>query len=136
LLVIVIGLSFFAVFSFRQGPDADNPRDEQKTAAENTRVADSQAKDRGLESDDPPVKAAPQKWALHVIAVEKTWLKVIMDEKAPAEYHLNSGDQLELEAASGFNLLIGNAGGLKLSLNDKPVLIPGESGEVVTIELP
>ena len=78
----------------------------------------------------------PEKWLLHVAAVEETWLKVIMDEKGSNEYHLNSGDELELEAVTGFNLLIGNAGGLKLTLNDKPVPISGKSGEVVTIELP
>jgi len=71
-----------------------------------------------------------------VIAVEDTWLKVIMDEKGSTEYSLNSGDQIELEAAAGFSLLIGNAGGLKITLNDQPVSIPGKSGEVVTIELP
>jgi len=71
-----------------------------------------------------------------VIAVEDTWLKVIMDEKGSTEYSLNSGDQIELEAAAGFSLLIGNAGGLKITLNDQPVAIPGKSGEVVTIELP
>ncbi len=59
-----------------------------------------------------------------------------MDEKGSTEYHLNSGDQIKLEADTAFNLLIGNAGGLKITLNDKPVSIPGKSGEVVTIELP
>ncbi|MBW2449179.1 MAG: DUF4115 domain-containing protein, partial [Deltaproteobacteria bacterium] len=76
------------------------------------------------------------KLLLHVTAVEDTWLKVIMDEKGSIEYNLNFGDQMELEAATGFNLLIGNAGGLKITLNGKPVSIPGKSGEVVTIELP
>ncbi len=59
-----------------------------------------------------------------------------MDEKDSTEYNLNPGDQIELEAATGFNLLIGNAGGIKITLNDKAVSIPGKSGEVVTIELP
>jgi hypothetical protein len=71
-----------------------------------------------------------------VAAVEETWLKVIMDEKDSNQYHLKTGDELKLEAVTGFNLLIGNAGGIKLTLNDKPVPISGKSGEVVTIELP
>ena len=28
------------------------------------------------------------------------------------------------------------AGGIKITLNDKPVIIPGESGQVVTMHLP
>ena len=135
LLIGIIGSSLFAVFFFRQTPDADNPP-EQKTTAEKEQAVDTQAAQQGLDPDAKPVKAVPEKWLLHVTAVEETWLKVIMDEKGSNEYHLNTGDELELEAVTGFNLLIGNAGGIKLTLNDKPVPISGKSGEVVTIELP
>ena len=63
-------------------------------------------------------------------------MKIIVDEKEPSEHTLTSGQKLELEAATGFNLLIGNSAGLKITLNDKPVPLPGKSGEVVTINLP
>jgi hypothetical protein len=33
-------------------------------------------------------------------------------------------------------LLIGNAGGILLALNDQPVSVPGRSGQVVTLQLP
>ncbi len=49
---------------------------------------------------------------------------------------LKAGEQLRLEAQSGFNLLIGNVGGVKLSLDNQPVTIPGKRGEVVNIHLP
>jgi cytoskeletal protein RodZ len=135
LLICIIGASLLAVFFLRQAPTADNPS-EQKTTAETEQAVDTQAAQKGLDPDPRPVKAVPEKWLLHVAAVEETWLKVIMDEKESNEYHLNTGDELELEAVSGFNLLIGNAGGIKLTLNDKPVPISGKSGDVVTIELP
>ena len=135
LFICIIGLSIIAVVFFRQAPDADKPL-EQKTAVEKEQAVDTQAEQQGLETESKPAKAVPKKLMLHVIAVEDTWLKVIMDEKGSTEYNLNSGDQIELEAAAGFNLLIGNAGGLKITLNDQPVAIPGKSGEVVTIELP
>jgi cytoskeletal protein RodZ len=135
LLTCIIGFSIFAVVFFRQGPDVDKPL-EQKTDAEKEQAADAQAEQQGLESESKPAKAVPDKLLLHVTAVEDSWLKVIMDEKGSIEYSLRSGDQMELEAATGFNLLIGNAGGIKITLNDKPVSIPGKSGEVVTIELP
>ncbi len=135
LLIGIIGSSLLAVFFFRQAPDTDSPS-EQKTAAETEQAVDTQAAKMELDSDARPEKAVPEKWLLHVAVVEETWLKVIMDEKESNEYHLNTGDELELEAVSGFNLLIGNAGGIKLTLNDKPVPISGKSGDVVTIELP
>ena len=135
LLICIIGLSIVAVVFFQQGPDADKPL-EQKTTVEKEQAADTQAEPQGLEAESKPVQAVPEKLLLHVTAVEDTWLKVIMDEKGSTEYNLKIGDQIELEAATGFNLLIGNAGGIKITLNDKPVSIPGKSGEVVTIELP
>jgi cytoskeleton protein RodZ len=135
LLISIIGLSISAVVFFQQAQDTDEPL-EQKTAAEKEQAADTQAEQQGLETDSKPAKAFPEKLLLQVTAVEDTWLKVIMDEKGSTVYNLNSGDQIELEAGTGFNLLIGNAGGIKVTLNDKPVPIPGKSGEVVTIELP
>ena len=150
-LICIIGLAIFAVVLFRQAPEADTPVEqkaaaekeqaadaplEQKTAAEKEQAADTQAEKQGPEIDTRTAKVLPEKLLLHVTAVEDTWLKAIMDEKEPIEYNLNPGDQIELEAATGFNLLIGNAGGIKITLNDIAVAIPGKSGEVVTIELP
>ena len=147
LLVAIIGSSLFAVLYFRQAPEADK-LSEQKTAVEEQQAVEAQqnveeqqavatqSEPQDLESDAEPVQTVADRWLLHVTAVEETWLKVIMDEKGATEHLLRSGDQLELEAVTGFNLLIGNAGGIKLTLNDKPVSIPGKSGDVVTIELP
>lgn len=73
---------------------------------------------------------------LAVSAVEKAWLKIIIDGQSPKEYHLEPGDHLELEASSKFNILAGNAHGIKLLLNNKPVKVFGKSGQTVTIKLP
>jgi len=138
LLICIITVSLIAVVFFQQAPDVDqsNKALEQKSAVAKEQAADVQAEQQGPETDFNAAKEVPEKLLLNVTAVEETWLKVIMDEKAPAEYNLKPGDQIELEATTMFNLLIGNAGGLILRLNDKPISIPGKSGEVVTIELP
>lgn len=135
LLICIIGLCIFAVVFFRQAPDVNKPL-EQRTAAQNEQAVDTQAEQQRLEAGSKQVNAVPEKLLLHVTAMEDTWLKAIVDEKGSTEYNLKSGDQIEIEAVSGFNLLIGNAGGIKITLNDKPVSVPGKSGEVVTIELP
>jgi cytoskeletal protein RodZ len=77
-----------------------------------------------------------KKLVLHITAVDNTWIKVIIDNKVSKEYNLMSGDKLELEASAGFNLLIGNAGGLELEFDGKPIKIAGKAGEVVNIQLP
>jgi cytoskeletal protein RodZ len=146
IFVCIISGSIFAVILLHQTPvvnDANNALEEATDAEKKPPVTEKKQDDNLLPAEeqefDADIKApetVPDKFLLHVTAVEETWLKVIMDEKAPAEYYLKTGDQIDLEANSGYNLLIGNAGGLHITLNDKPVFIPGKSGDVVTIELP
>lgn len=73
---------------------------------------------------------------LKVIAVEQTWLKVIVDGQNARSYRLKPEDRLELEGNDNFNLMIGNATGLKIFLNDRPVKIFGTSGQVVSLKIP
>jgi len=127
----IIGVSIFGVAFFNHRPDSGiSP--EQKIATDISRPTDSPQHDKVEAS----TRTGVEKLVLKVTAVEDTWLKIIVDEKEPSEHALTSGQKLELEATTGFNLLIGNSAGLKITLNDKPVPLSGKSGEVVTINLP
>jgi cytoskeleton protein RodZ len=134
LLLILVVLSIFGVAFFHNQADTNKPL-EQKAPEEKAQPAVSRKHPQG-NSGAMTGNAAVDKLLLKVTALENTWLKVIIDEKDSTEYSLSSGDNLDLEAHSGYNLLIGNSGGLKITLNDKPVPISGKSGEVVTIHLP
>jgi cytoskeletal protein RodZ len=94
----------------------------------------------GQETDSSVKKGATpkpvEKLVLKIAAVDETWIKVIVDNKDSKEYNLMSGEKLEIEGSARFNLLIGNAGGLELEFNGKPVKISGKAGEVVNIQLP
>jgi cytoskeletal protein RodZ len=87
-------------------------------------------------ANPPPSTPAAPKHQLTIVARENSWVKVVIDQGAASEHKLKAGDQLRLEAQSGFNLLIGNVGGVRLSLNNQAVTIPGKRGEVVNIHLP
>lgn len=97
--------------------------------------------------ESPPAKASrePEKsskispvvtYALAVAATKQTWIKIIIDEQTPKTYSLNPGDRLELTAQKGFNLLIGNGAAITLTLNEKPIPVPGNQGNLVTLRLP
>jgi len=152
-VIALIGATLFGVSYFR------NPEDTGQTAAESIAEQPAAApapeaaptvtedEERPTESapvaDIPPEPAPvvqtpppPDKLTLDIEAVEDTWMKIIIDEQESNEFNLYPGDRIELEATSGYNLLIGNAGGVRLFLNDKPVEVPGGSGEVVNLELP
>ncbi|MEA3438620.1 MAG: DUF4115 domain-containing protein [Thermodesulfobacteriota bacterium] len=78
----------------------------------------------------------PGKLILKITAIEETWMKIIIDDQKPNEYNLKPGDQVELEATLGYNLFIGNAGGIRLLLNSESIEVPGKSGQVVNLNLP
>jgi cytoskeleton protein RodZ len=88
-------------------------------------------------AETPPVGSAPEQgYTLSVNATEATWIKVIIDGQSPKQYTLNPGDELELKAASGYNLLMGSASALTLKLNGKSVPLEGRKGQSVTLKLP
>ena len=76
------------------------------------------------------------KHVLNIAVHEDTWIKMRIDNGSSKDYKLKAGDQLELKAVHNFSLLIGNAAGVKIRLNDKPVPVSGKSGEVVNLDLP
>jgi hypothetical protein len=83
----------------------------------------------------PPIPATP-KHVLTIVAHENSWVKVVIDQGTASEHKLKAGEQLRLVAQNSFNLLIGNVGGVKMSLNNQPVTVPGKRGEVVNLHLP
>jgi len=83
----------------------------------------------------PRIPAAP-KHVLTVSAQQDGWIKVSIDQGTASEHTLKAGGQVRLEAQTSFNLLIGNAAGIRLNLDGKPIHVPGKRGEVVNLHLP
>lgn len=88
------------------------------------------------EDDEPKVDKRSKPLSLAILTLEETWLKVIVDDQKPKVYKLKPEQRLALEADSGYNLLIGNATGLKIELNGKPYPVHGRHGQVVTVQIP
>jgi cytoskeletal protein RodZ len=101
------------------------------------KLAETHSTDRkplDAERGTPPETSS--KLMLQISVLEDTWMKIIVDNQEPKEYNLRTGDQLKEEAAKGYNLLIGNAAGLELKLNGKPIKISGKEGEIVNLQIP
>jgi cytoskeletal protein RodZ len=73
---------------------------------------------------------------LRATAVAYTRLKIIADGKLPRDYELQQGEQVTVTAKAHLNLLIVNAGGIRLTLNGKQVTVPGRANQIVTLDLP
>lgn len=67
---------------------------------------------------------------------ERTWLRIAIDDLKPKEYVFGPSDTPEWRAEKGFQLLIGNAGGITLEFNGKILDNLGKQGQVIRIKLP
>jgi cytoskeleton protein RodZ len=89
-----------------------------------------------VQADKPaPVGSPAQR--LVVRAVEATWIRVQTDDGRVAEELLPPGATREWTSSKRFVLTVGNAGGIELELNGKPLAPLGAKGAVIQrLELP
>ena len=131
ILVTVIGYGYLEHYL------SGRVSDETKSTAEIVPTASTPASPDSLaRSESNDADADSDQYVLNIAVHEDTWIKIIVDNGSSKSYELKVGDQLELKAASNFSLLIGNAAGVKIKLNDKFIPVSGKSGEVVNVDLP
>lgn len=83
---------------------------------------------------DPLIEDQPLSLTAHVR--ERTWIKIYVDDGAPKEYMFDPGNHHEWKAREGFELTIGNAGGVDLEFNGEKIENLGASGQVVHLVFP
>ncbi len=71
--------------------------------------------------------------SLQLKAVERTWASVQVDDQREQDITLQSGEGISYRAMKRIQLIVGNAGGLDITYNDKRFERFGKSGEVVTL---
>jgi cytoskeletal protein RodZ len=88
-----------------------------------------------LASENQINSTFPEGKKLMISAKERTWISVVIDDVEKKEFMLNAQEMIILNAKDRFDLLIGNAGGVKLILDGKDTEFTGKSGEVKRIKL-
>jgi len=111
---------------------------EEPTKAADEAEAGTQPEDRSSQPgiQETTVESPPTPFVLRVDAVERTWLRIVIDGSREGEYLLQPGEQLTWMATSEMEVLVGNAGGIRFFVNDTPLKPLGESGKVVRLQLP
>jgi cytoskeleton protein RodZ len=66
-------------------------------------------------------------------AAEETWVSLQVDDQPEKEMIFKPRDGISIQAANRIRMKLGNAGGVDLILNGKPLGKFGKSGEVVTL---
>ena len=90
----------------------------------------------GIRDAEEPEVMEIEPMVLKVVATEETWIKFQVDQNEPYEVSLRPGELYRVKAEDELNLRIGNAGGVELFLNEKPLGNPGKPGEVIDLTLP
>ena len=107
------------------------------TDAEGLKIGEDTVSFSGEAPQEEGISSPAQSpYLLRAEAAATTWLRISTDETEEHEYLLQPGEQLTWRASSSYRLLIGNAGGIQLYLNDKPLKRLGEIGQVVYLKLP
>jgi cytoskeletal protein RodZ len=131
ILIIIVVLFIYMIYAFNVNPLQNTEADHQKKTGYFSYRTGNKATVIDSISEKPK-----EKLFLKIDAVEDTTLTIIVDDSDPLEYLLHPMDHMELEASEKINLVVSNAVGVKIVLNDKPVDIPGKSGDTAYIELP
>lgn len=74
-----------------------------------------------------------KKLSLQIKAAEETWVSLAPDDQPQKEMTFKPGDGLSIQASHQIRMRLGNAGGVDLILNGRPMGKFGKSGEVLTL---
>jgi cytoskeleton protein RodZ len=89
-----------------------------------------------ISAAEPPEMTGTKLLTLKAEVKETTWVKIIVDQETPKEYVFQPGSHPEWKARNGFELFIGNAGGIALEFNGKKLDNLGRHGKVIHLKLP
>ena len=87
-------------------------------------------------AQEPPEKPPPPRFFLTANVRSRTWIAIYVDDQPVKEYLFHPGDTITWTAQEGFDVLVGNAGGIDFSLNGTEIGTLGVEGKVVRVKLP
>jgi cytoskeleton protein RodZ len=150
--VIVASLIVFYIFSPYSSKPLVEPVPKKPILEKNSTVAPSkpvttitsapEEKSAGEEkkplTPSPPGTAVPsvqekKPISLQLKAIERTWVNYQADNRSEEDMILIPGESISIQASNQIRIIIGNAGGLDLTLNGKVLNKYGMSGEVVKL---
>lgn len=130
-IVVIIGIVAFLIWNSKGSEQISEKTVQElpvrqivkeiKSKEKNTRPVVKQNTDGNLSAVTVDVKA-----------LEKTWFRLIKDNKDTSEYLLMPKNKMQFKADSVIYFLIGNAAGLDFIINGKSKGVLGKPGEVIS----
>ncbi len=127
------GQSLFAKFHwpvFKSASTSDTPNASPLVQSAASELAEAESPNDASKTKDPYQH-------LTIKALDKAWVLVTLDDSTTSQaLDMAQGDTRVFQATKYFKLRIGNAGGVDIQLNGKPLGVLGVTGQVVEITLP
>ncbi len=73
---------------------------------------------------------------LIIEAIEETWVKVWVDKSKPVSRLMKPGDTMNFKVKESARMIIGNAGGIRISWDDRSFSNIGKKGAVLRLSIP
>jgi len=120
----------------QKAEDTPPPVEAEQPVTAEEQPAVEEATPEAAPGPDAAVPATEQPYILAIEASELTWIEIIRDGGTPSEVMLWPGERITEKASEGFVLLIGNAGGVDIRFQGKPLGLLGKHGQVIRLTLP
>ena len=119
-----------------QKAEAPPAAPKEAPAAKETPAAEKAPEPRREAAAARGAEAPRKNLQIRIEATETTWMRIKEDQETSRQYLLQPGDKLSRQANARFEIDIGNAGGVQVEFQGKPLGSLGKSGEVVHLTLP
>lgn len=115
---------------------------ETSPVAGETPASQKQSSPAPLSSDEKTAVAEPSAGSspalpipvqMHAKCYTNTWIGYVIDNGQPSQIFLFPGDEFSWEWKEKIELKLGNAGGIKVTVNGMPLKPLGKSGEVLSV---
>jgi cytoskeletal protein RodZ len=124
--IVVGGVAFYILFSNLSKPSI-GPVSQKPVVKETPRSASPP------KISEKPSVPEEKLITLQLKADEKTWASIQVDGQQEREITLQAGEGTSYRAKKRIQLIVGNAGGLDITFNDKRLERFGKSGEVIIL---
>lgn len=137
-LVFVLIIAFFVlnqIYKERSAARSTPDQIAQKSPVSTKQATVNASQQPGGAEQSSQALSVSEVKKLMITCNERTWVSVVIDDNEKKEFMLNPEEMIVLNARDNFDILVGNAAGVKLNLNGKEVDFTGKSGEVKRVKI-
>ena len=127
--IIMAALLYFFVFSKNDKIIVEETPIEEVIKQSKDRYVEEEPADQ-ITNDSTLVTATTDSLYLTFVAMETSWVFVVLDNVRTQEFTLSPNSKFSVAAAREFKATVGNSGGVTLQMNNKSIDFTGRSGSV------